>query len=276
MKKFVSIVVMAVALALLSASAVWASASDGFKLVSCNPEDGYDNVKSNNVMIKMFFSEAVSAEETRQANENMFKFTDGDGEKIPFKIYYNDKDATNICLLATEDLTDETEYTVLISGELQSDGGSVLGADKMIEFKTKKPDSMVAYMFLMLAMIVVMVFMTFRDQKKAASAGEAQDTGTAIRTNPYKLAKEKKISVEEAVKMIEAEKAKAAKKSARSVKSQESADIGSKSQGKNNSVDNRNRDVNGKKAEPDKESLKAGEPARDVYKVKTKRIVKRH
>lgn len=253
MKRIISIIITVMLLSVFGASAVFAEGSGGFELASCNPEDGYDKVKSNNVMVKMFFTEDVSAEDTQKANENMFEFKDKDGEDIPFKIYYNDKDAKNICLLATQDLKEETDYTVLIKGELQSDSGDILGAPKTIEFKTKKPDSMVAYMLLMTAMIVVMVVMTFRDQKKAMSADGAKDTAP-VQTNPYKLAKEKNISVQEAVKLIEAEKEKAVKK----------AEKQNAKQAVNISKESKAKDTKKKKTE------------KKVYKVKTKRIVKKH
>ena len=100
------------------------------------------------------------------------------------------------------------------------------------------------YMGLMLLMILVMVVMTFRDQRKAQEKGDA-DPLAGINTNPYKLAKEKNISVEEAVKLINAEKEKARKKAQKQQKAE--------------------------KEEP--EEAEVVEPK--VYKVKTKRRVKK-
>ena len=69
----------------------------------------------------------------------------------------------------------------------------------------------------------------------------------AVNTNPYKLAKEKNISVEEAVKLINEEKEKARKKAEK---------------------------LN-KKAAKQEEPEEAEVVEDKVYKVKTKRVVKR-
>ena len=74
MKRIISIIITVMLLSIFGVFAVFAEGSGGFELASCNPEDGYDKVKSNNVMVKMFFTEDVSAEDTQKANENMFEF----------------------------------------------------------------------------------------------------------------------------------------------------------------------------------------------------------
>lgn len=242
MRRIAGIVMSAMLLVTLFAAPVSAA---GFELTDSSPENGYEKVEAKNVMVKLFFSEDVSGEDTRAANENKITMKDGDGKTVEFEILYDSKDSKKICLLAEEDLVEEKEYTVTVDGSLISDGGNQLGTDKEITFATRKTDTGGGYMILMLCMIVVMVVMTFRDQKKAAEAGAATDPMAGINTNPYKLAKEKNISVQEAVKLINAEKEKAQKKAEKAQK---------------------------KAAEPEPEE-EIEEPK--VYKVKTKRIVKR-
>lgn len=257
MKRITAIVMAAMLMTILSVSTVFAAASDGFQLEKdkCSPTDGYKKVEATNVMVKLYFTDDVSAKETQKANKDMFKFTDGDGKKVDFDIYYNSKDPKNVNLLAKNDLDTETDYTITISGDLTDDEGNILGADETMKFSTRKPASSGTYMLLMLAMMVVMVVMTVRDQRKSSTADDVKAQAQAIQTNPYRLAKEKGISVEEAQKLINEEKAKIAKKAEKAEK---------------------NAQKNGTAASAPKHKKKNEKPQKKVYKVKTKRIVKKH
>ena len=243
MKRFAGIVLSAMLLAAACAAPV--SAAD-FQLTDSNPEDGYEKVEVKNVMVKLFFNEDVSGEDTQKANQDKITVKDSEGEAVDFEILYDSKDPKKISLLAHNDLEAEDQYIVSVDGDLVSDSGNSLGADQKVTFSTKKPDSGMGYMGLMLLMILVMVAMTLRDQRKAAHDQAEADPMAGINTNPYKLAKEKKISVEEAVKLINAEKEKARKKAEKQQKKIE-------------------------KEEP--EEAEIVEPK--VYRVKKKRIVKR-
>lgn len=250
MKKVSALLLAVMMMVMAFAPAALAAPSDGFQLVGSNPEEGSSNTEATNVMIKLFFSTDVSSETAQKANKDMFKFTDADGKKVDFEIYYNSKDPKNINLLATKDLKTETDYTVTISGDLVDDSGKILGADETLKFSTRKPPSSVTYILLMAAMMGVMMFMTIRDQKKAMQEDEVKNQTISIQTNPYKLAKEKGITVEEAQKLIAAEREKLQKKIEKAEK-------------------------NAKKNAP-AEPVKTKKPEKTVYKVKTKRTVKKH
>lgn len=254
MRKIIAIVMAAALMIMSGASAVFAAASDGFALETekCSPADGYNKVEASNVMVKLYFTEDISAKDTQKANKNMFKFTDGDGKKVDFDIIYNSKDATNINLLASENLQTETDYTITISGDLASDEGKILGADQTLKFSTQKPASGATYMLLMLAMMVVMVVMTVRDQRKSNTSDDVMAKMATVQTNPYKVAKEKGISVEEAQKLINEEKAKIEKKAEKAAQK------------------------NGASAQEPAAKQKKQKPQKKVYKVNTKRIVKKH
>ncbi len=256
MKRITAIVMAAMLMTILSVSMVFAAASDGFQLEkeSCSPTDD-SKIDATNVMVKLYFTDDISADATQKANKNMFKFTDGDGKKVDFEIYYNSKDPKNVNLLAKDNLETETEYTITVSGDLTNDEGNILGADEVIKFSTRKPASSGTYMLLMLAMMVVMVVMTVRDQRKSSTADDVRAQAQSMQTNPYRLAKEKGISVEEAQKLINEEKAKIAKKAEKAEK---------------------NAQKNGSAAPSPKQKKKTEKPAKKVYKVKTKRIVKKH
>jgi hypothetical protein len=250
MKKITAIVMTALLMTALSVSSVFAAASDGFELETdkCNPTDGYTKMDATNVMVKLFFSEDVSSEASQEINKDKVKFTDADGNKVDFEIYYDSKNGKSMNLLATNDLETETEYTVTVSGDLTSDEGKILGADKTLTFSTRKPASGSTYLLLMVAMMVVMMVMTVRDQRKSAADADVKNQTLSIQTNPYKLAKEKGISVEEAVKMINDEKEKLAKKTEKAAQ----------------------KNLPAQQKKPEKK------PEKHVYKVKTKRIVKKH
>ncbi len=212
------------------------------------PEDGYAKVAAQNVMIKLYFSDDVIKKETQAANKDKFEFTDSKGKKVDYKIYYDEKEPNKICILSTKELKMEKEYTLTIKGGLTSDAGQTLGANEMVKFTTKGNSGGKMYILLMVAMGAVMVLMTVRDQKKKAAEEGDSNAMMTITTNPYKLAKEKNISVEEAKALIAKEKEKVEKKTAKAKK----------------------------KAQEEYEAKKAAEEAKkNIHRVQTKRVVKR-
>lgn len=243
MKRFAGIVMTAILLTILCVMPVSAA---GFELTDSNPEQGYDKVQVTNVMIKLFFSEDVSDEATQTANEGKISVRDSSGKDIGFSVIYDSKDASKISLLMDDDLQEEEEYTVQIDGSLISDMGNALGEDEELSFSTGKSGSGAGYLLLMFLMIIVMMVVTFRDQRKKMMEGDT-DPLAGINTNPYKLAKEKNISVQEAVRLINEEKAKALKKAEKM----------------------------NKKAGAEEEIEEAETVEEKVYRVKTKRAVKR-
>ncbi len=245
MAKRIAAVMVTVILVLMACMPA-AMAAEGFALEKSIPADGYAKVQAQNVMIKLYFTNEVAAKETQAANADKFKFTDSDGNPVDFEIYYDNKDKKKISVLAKNDLEMEKEYTLSIRGELVDDNGQILGADQTIDFTTKGNTSSKLYGLLMIVMIGAMFFITIRDQRKA----EAEETAASekVPTNPYKLAKEKNISVEEASRIIAEEKKKAAKKDEKRLKKEQEA----------------------------YEAKKAAERAKkNIYRVHSKRSVKR-
>ena len=251
MKKAAAVIMAALLITILSVPSVFAAETFKLDTDASYPNEKQDTMDATNVMIKLYFTEDVSSEASQKANADMFEFTDGDGEDVEFAIYYNSKDPKNINLLATGDLATETDYKDTVSGDLTDNAGDTLGKDSVIEFSTRKPASGGTYMLLMMAMIIVMVVMSVRDQRKNNSQEEVKNQTIGIQTNPYKLAKEKGISVEEATKMIAAEREKLAKKTEKMQKKSGAS-------------------------EAEKEKPAAKKPEKRVYKVKTRRIVKKH
>lgn len=246
MKRIAGIVMTAMLLVILSVTSVFAAGD--FELVDSSPAAGYEKVQAQNVMVKLFFSEEVSAEATQEANKAMFAVKDEKGKAIPFTVYYDEKNPNSVNLMLEENLTEDMKYKVTVSGEMVSNDGDTLGKETVVDFKTYAPNN-TGYVILMVAMVAVMMFMTMRDQKRAIDAENdvKKDAMAGVQTNPYKLAKEKKISVAEAQKIIDQEKAKAEKKAEKAAKA-------------------------AKKVEKEKSAV----PEKKVYKVKTKRVTKMH
>ena len=94
MKRFAGIVMSAMLLVVMCAAPV--SAAD-FELTDSNPKDGYEKVEAKNVMVKLFFSEDVSGEETQKANKDKIALKDSDGKAVDFEILYDSKDSKKIC-----------------------------------------------------------------------------------------------------------------------------------------------------------------------------------
>ena len=95
MKRFAGIVMSAMLLVVMCAAPV--SAAD-FELTDSNPKDGYEKVEAKNVMVKLFFSEDVSGEETQKANKDKIALKDSDGKAVDFEILYDSKDSKKISI----------------------------------------------------------------------------------------------------------------------------------------------------------------------------------
>lgn len=244
-KRIASILIAAAMMVIACMPAAFAA--NGFALEKSTPVNGYNRVQAQNVMLKLYFSDEVYDSKTQAANKDKFKFTDSNGKNVKYKIYYDESDKSKISILSVNDLKMEETYTLTISGDLIDDDGQTLGADEVIKFTTKSAGGGMVYGLLMVAMIVVMVFITIRDQRKIMEEEDVA-SGVTIQTNPYKLAKEKGISVDEASKIIAKEKEKAAKKEEKRRQKEQAA-------------------YEAKKA--------AEEASRNIYRVHTKRIVKR-
>jgi len=115
-------------------------------------------------------------------------------------------------------------YTVDISAGIVADSGNTLAAGTTTTFQTRntKVDSTISFV-LMIAMIVIMVLVTSKSAKKAAAENglTPRNASNSISYNPYKLAKEQGISVDEAKQMIAKEKEKVTKKLESASKAQE-------------------------------------------------------
>jgi hypothetical protein len=187
---------------------------NSLKLVSSNPEEGSTNLQAQNVGIKLYFDGDVTDKSVQSVNEACFAFTYKSGGKtktLPVKTYFETRADKGHYILAIIDtnklknnmLVSNKAYNLTISGRLTSADGRSLGRDTVIDFKTVDQSSSTSiYMLLMVGMIGAMIAMTvFQSKRKEKAAAEVAAKGG--RVNPYKLAKDKKISVKEAMELIE-------------------------------------------------------------------------
>lgn len=195
---------------------------EGFAIVESVPHDKDEGVSVENLSVKIKFNKDVmpANDKIEKKNAKQFKLTDKDGNKVPIKVYYSDKEegllmvASNIhskeARKANSIIQGDMKYTLTIGENLQAADGSKLGTAETISFKTlDQQKSTMVYMILMAVMMVGMVVYTSKSAKKAAEK-ETKESGKTQTVNPYKEAKRTGKSVEEIVAKDKQRKAKEA------------------------------------------------------------------
>ena len=220
MKK-ISLIAILMSIMIMAASA-FCFADEGFDLVSSYPENGQTNTSMENLGVKLTFSNAMDSAEATASNADKFAIYDEDGTAVPVRILFSDKEKGLVLVLADTDkgfvAKNNSEYRLVISGDLVDNEGNTLGADKTVSFKTynQKVNNMVnmAMMFVMFGGIMVLSLRQNNEKEEE----EPKDLPKEQAFNPYKEAKRTGKSIEE-VKAEQAKKeAKEAKKKARKAK----------------------------------------------------------
>ena len=185
----------------------------GLELTKITPNDGEDGKQVSNMAIKMTFSAEMASEENVKANAKNFVITSAEGKKVAFNAVFDaEKYPNDIWLILSEDLESDTEYTVTIKSGLTSVDGQTLDKDITSTFYTRntKTDSNIS-MLMTFGMMGIMFYATSKMTKKATEDQKKEEGDPEMELNPYKIAKDKNISVQEAVAVVEKEKAKMAK-----------------------------------------------------------------
>lgn len=217
-RKAAAILALMVGMMAAAGSLGYAEGVEGLELTKITPKDGESGKQITNMAIKMAFNEKMATEENVKENSGCFSVQTTDGKTLKFSAVYDEEKYPNdIWLIMEDDLESDTEYVVTISGDLKSVAGHTLGEEMTSSFQTRntKTDNNIS-MLLTFGMMGLMFYTTSKVAKKAQEQ-QAKENGTELELNPYKIAKEKGISVEEAVSYVEKEKAKvekAAKKKA--------------------------------------------------------------
>ncbi|MBQ1580671.1 MAG: Ig-like domain-containing protein, partial [Firmicutes bacterium] len=172
-----------------------------------------------NMAVKIRFSEDMMDESAIAANAGKFAITDAEGTEQPYDIVYNaDKYPNELWLVLQGDLQPDSEYTVTIEPGVVSSSGSTLADGMTTTFFTRntRTDGLIS-MGLMVVLMVAMFGMTARAARKQQEEEDPRAAEKAIEDslNPYKIAKQKGISVEEAQAIVAKEKDKLEKKKAK-------------------------------------------------------------
>ena len=191
-------------------AAAASAAEPGFTIVSSSPEDGAKGVAVDNFSVKIYFSKEMmpASEAVRAANEKQFSLKDPEGESIPLKVYYSEKEQKQGLMMVAADFSNNNENNIQIKGAseyvltigegLQATDGTVLGKTSTITVTTlNQQRSTIVYMILMFAMMGGMIFFTMRSTKKAAEKEKEEKQTKGV--NPYKEAKKSGKSVDEIV-----------------------------------------------------------------------------
>lgn len=209
--------ITAVFLLIISASRAYA-----LEVVSISPADGSKGYQPQNMAIKVTFSEVMldgDDEDVIELNGNKFSIKAEDGGEIPYSLTYNAKKYPNqLWVILSEDLASDAEYTFEIKPGVLSASGGILAEGTTTTFRTRntKTDAWISSA-LMIALMGVMFYATSRATKKAAAESDpvAAEKAALAKLNPYKMAKEKGISVEEARAIVDKEKDRIARKVAK-------------------------------------------------------------
>ena len=216
MKAFARVISIASALAaaLILVLAVPAFAAGGtLNFIRSTPESGSTNVPVENVGVKLFFDDNVTDEGVWAANATCFKLTDSNRNQIPCEAYPGQKPGEEGYILVIARPTPATEgqaglleqksvFTLTISPDLRSSSGAVLGEEISISFETMDvaANSRLSMVIMVVMMGGAIALMIFRNWHKMKAEAEAAALAQA---NPYRVAKEKSITVDEAKELIE-------------------------------------------------------------------------
>ena len=222
MKK-ISLIAILTSIMIIAASA-FCFADGGFDLSSSFPEDGQTNTSMENLGVKLVFSKPLNSDAAQKANADKFAIYDEDGKAIPVQILFSDEENGLVLVLADIDkgfvAKNNSDYKLVVSGELVDNDGDVLGADKTITFKTynQRVNNMVN-MVMMMVMFGGIMVLSLRQNNVKKEEEEPETPKEAF--NPYKEAKRTGKTVEEVKEEQAKKEAKEAKKKARKKKSAE-------------------------------------------------------
>ena len=211
MKRFTAVLAAAVLVICLAVVPVFAA---GLEITGVTPKDGAKGRQPANMAVKLKFSEDMVGDESKDAiNTGKITISNAEGKTYEFTIAHSDKYPNELWIVLNETHESDTEYTVSVDSGIVSTSGNTTTETFTTTFKTRnvKTDSTVS-MVLMVGMIALMIFMTQRDTKaQMAKTDPNVALAEAKKLNPYKIAKQKNISLEEAKAYCEKERAKAQK-----------------------------------------------------------------
>lgn len=200
---------------MIMAASAFCFAEGGLELVSSFPEDGQTNTSMENLGVKLTFSNPINSEEARKADADKFAIYDEGGAEIPVQVLFSEKNDGLVLVLANVDkgftAKNNSEYKLVISGDIVDNEGNTLGADKTVTFRTynQKVNNMVNMAMMVVMFGGIMVLSLRQNNQKEEEAASKDSPKEAF--NPYREAKRTGKSIEE----VKAEQAKKEEKEAR-------------------------------------------------------------
>ncbi len=179
-----------------------------------------------NLGVKLTFSNPINSDEAKKIDESKFSIVDEEGEKVPVKVLFSDKNDGLVLVVADIDegfvAKNNCEYKLTIDAGLVDNEGNELAQAQTVTFRTynQRVNNMVnmAMMFIMFGGIM---FLTMRQNKQKEEESQDKKEEPKEAFNPYREARRTGKSVEE-VKAEQAKKEeKEAKKKARKKKKDE-------------------------------------------------------
>ena len=214
MKKAGAILILIALLITLSTSVCFAAG--GLTIEETYPKDGSTGASIENLGVKILFNGEFTESVVGKANEDAFRLTDAEGNEIPTRVLYSEKETGVVLVLldntAESDvqITGSTDYTLHVSADVIDDDGNTLGEDQEITFKTLNTQTnTLISVGMMVVMFGGMMAVGRRSAKKAEEEAAKQRES---KVNPYKEAKRTGKSVEEIVERDQKRKAKLAEK----------------------------------------------------------------
>ena len=209
MKKLIAVLCLTLILVMTFSSAVFA---DGLTIVGVSPENGKTGLQPQNIAVKVKFSENMMDAAAIERNADKFVIVSEGGTVIPCTLTYNEKKYPDeLWAIAESDLESQTKYTFTAKAGIESASGAVLAEDFTTEFHTRdvKKDSTIS-MVMTFILMGFMIFMTTRSAKNAKIKEDPVEAQKAViaKMNPYKMSKEKGISLDEAKAEIAKEQEK--------------------------------------------------------------------
>ena len=211
-----STLIALLAAVMVMAGSVFSVAADGLTLVSSYPEDGQTNTSMENLGVKLTFSNPINSDEAKKIDESKFSIVDEEGEKVPVKVLFSDKNDGLVLVVADVDegfiAKNNCEYTLTIDAGLVDNDGNELANAQTVSFRTynQRVNNMVnmAMMFIMFGGIM---YLTMRQNKQKEEEAQDKKEEPKEAFNPYREAKRTGKSVEE----VKAEQAKKEEKEAK-------------------------------------------------------------
>ena len=211
MKRIGAIVSLSLLIAMLLTTSLCFAAD--LEIVDTYPKEGQHNLQAVNCGVKLWFSEDMYTPENTESLSQYFRIVDAEGKTIPSTANWREREKNMILVLATNELANDSEYKLYVSGDLMAANGDPLGEDLELTFGTRDTSKdMMASTIMMVVMFGGILFFSSKSMKKQMAKEQAEKED---KVNPYKIAKETGKPVEEVIAKLEKEKEKKARADAR-------------------------------------------------------------